>query len=121
MRLMRSSHFSVVTSCARRLSAQSGNASGVSRRVSDEAERLRGNRTQQHAQAGNLKLVIQHFAARLGNEQVLRIILGEDIEENPAGGLELARALAAARVAREDETGNARDIAKLPRARARSC
>ena len=65
-------------------------------------------------QAALLQLFFQHFPVRLKEEQVVRIVAGEHVVQEPARGLHLLGAPVVARISLEDQAGHPCDLAKLP-------
>src|SRR5512140_3358672 len=61
-----------------------------------------------------LELPLEHLAMRLGQQQVRRVVLPEDIEEQAARRLQLSRGLSGARKSGKDESRHTSDLAKLP-------
>src|SRR4051812_11981671 len=68
---------------------------------------------QRNAESRALELALQYFTRGLREQEVARVITLEDIEEQAARRLQLARSLPCSRKAREDETCHACELTKL--------
>ena len=62
----------------------------------------------------HIQLLAQHFFLGLGQQQVGRVVLAEHVEEQPAGSLQLSRALLRTGITGEHQPGDAGDLAKTP-------
>ena len=83
MRLTRSDHFSEVTfACTNE--AQSGKARGVRRCGLDENDLHGSEFADGGTEAADFQLPFQHFAARLDEQQILRVVAREHIVEQSA-------------------------------------
>ena len=103
-------------SSSRNISTSRGNANGVGRAGRVSTARLRRRRESAAAMRGRFEPALQHFAHRLGQQQILGVVLREDLVEQRRRCLQLPRRIGFARIALEDETGDARDFAELPSA-----
>ncbi|PAV73446.1 hypothetical protein WR25_24492 [Diploscapter pachys] len=79
-----------------------------------QLQRQRLQALQGLAQALHIQFLAQHLLAGLGQQQVVRVVLPEHIEVQPAGSLQLARALRRTGVAGEHQPGDPGDLAKAP-------
>src|SRR5689334_13429100 len=68
---------------------------------------------QQTAQASDFQLVIQHFASRLVQKQMLRLVFREYFKEQTTRCLHLSRRFACAWVTLEYKAGHASNLSEL--------
>ena len=102
-----------VESSSLNISTSSGNANGVGRGGLRQPRALSAQAAQRGVDARRLELALQHLAHRLRQQQVVRIVFGEDLVEQRGGRLQLPRRIRLAGIALEDEPGDARDLAEL--------
>src|SRR5687767_4869081 len=69
---------------------------------------------QSASETASLELPLQHLAVRLKQQQVLRVIAGEHVVQQSAGGLNLLDALVRSRIPLKDKPGHPGDLAELP-------
>ncbi len=112
IRRIRSASFSEVN-CSRARSTSSGKASGVGRSTSTTVIRPPVMRSRAVAQPALLQLALQHFAMRLKEQEILRIVAREDIEQELARRLQLLHRLVDAGIPLKEQAGHARDLPEL--------
>ncbi len=114
MRRTRSRKVSLDSVCACRRSAHKRERERGQPRRMGHAQAARGEPVEHGGETAVFELLLQHFVARLAQQQVVGVVPREYVVDQPARGLQLPQArAAAARQPGLHQPGDARDVAEL--------